>query len=264
MSFTEFLDLLPENKFPEDLLQRSMQLILIGLEYLHQAKVVHTDISPNNLLQGITDSSALSDIEEGETNQPIARKVLSDRTIYNSRLMPVNAGLPVLCDFSEARVGGGKHKGDVMPGIYRAPEVILGMDWDCKVDIWSIGLTTWNLLEGGNLFFAKKGGMLDDEQHLAEMVSLLGPPPLEFIKRSEKCLQYWDEQANWKGSIPIPEQSFEIRERRLQGEVRDFFLHFLRMALTWIPEERPSAEDLARHAFLMQAILAAHGPEEYS
>lgn len=70
--------------------------------------------------------------------------------------------------------------------------------------------------------------------------------------------------ANWKGSISIPEQSFEIRERRLQGEVRTFFLHFLRTALTWLPEERPSAEDLARHAFLMQAILAANGPEKYS
>jgi hypothetical protein len=70
--------------------------------------------------------------------------------------------------------------------------------------------------------------------------------------------------ANWKGSIPIPEQSFEIRERRLQGEVRDYFLHFLRTALTWLPEERPPAEDLARHVFLMQAILAANGPEGYS
>ncbi len=27
-----------------------------------------------------------------------------------------------------------------MPGIYRAPEVILGMDWDSKVDIWAIGV----------------------------------------------------------------------------------------------------------------------------
>jgi hypothetical protein len=99
------------------------------------------DISPNNVLQGITDSSALSEIEEGEISQPIARKALSGRTIYNSRPMPVNAGLPVLCDFSEARVGSQKHKGDVMPGIYRAPEVILDMDWDCKLDIWSIGVT---------------------------------------------------------------------------------------------------------------------------
>jgi hypothetical protein len=27
-----------------------------------------------------------------------------------------------------------------MPGIYRAPEVILEMDWDSKVDIWAIGV----------------------------------------------------------------------------------------------------------------------------
>lgn len=103
------------------------------------------DISPNNVLQGITDHSALSEIEEGEMNQPIARKILNNRTIYNSRHMPVNPGLPVLCDFSEARVGNKKHKGDVMPGIYRAPEIILGMEWDCKLDIWSIGLTVRTL-----------------------------------------------------------------------------------------------------------------------
>jgi serine/threonine protein kinase len=55
--------------------------------------------------------------------------------------MPVNTGLPVLCDFGEARIGDKKHTGDIMPGIYRAPEVILGMEWDKKVDIWSIGVT---------------------------------------------------------------------------------------------------------------------------
>ncbi|OAX82535.1 hypothetical protein ACJ72_03120, partial [Emergomyces africanus] len=33
-----------------------------------------------------------------------------------------------------------KHRGDIMPGIYRAPEVILGMEWDCKVDLWSVGV----------------------------------------------------------------------------------------------------------------------------
>lgn len=54
---------------------------------------------------------------------------------------------------------------------------------------------TWDLLETGTLFFARKDGLLNDEQHLAEMVSLLGPPPLEFIRRSDKCLQYWDENG---------------------------------------------------------------------
>jgi len=60
----------------------------------------------------------------------------------------------------------------------------------------------WDLLEGGHLFFAKKNRILDDKQHLAEMVSLLGPPPPEFLKRSEKCDQYWDSQGTAVNSTP--------------------------------------------------------------
>ena len=99
-----------------------------------------TDISPNNVLLRIEDDSILSQIEQGELARPIARKVLSDRTIYNARPMPFSAGQPVLCDLGDARAGTQKHRGDIMPGIYRAPEVILGMDWDSKVDIWAIGV----------------------------------------------------------------------------------------------------------------------------
>ena len=58
---------------------------------------------------------------------------------------------------------------------------------------------TWDLLEGGRLFRAVKDGRLNDEQHLAEMVSLIGPPPKTFLKRSEKCRQYWD--ANGRLSL---------------------------------------------------------------
>ncbi len=42
------------------------------------------------------------------------------------------------------------------------------------------------------MFRAAKDGQLNDEQHLAEMVSLLGPPPRAFLERNEKCRQYWD------------------------------------------------------------------------
>jgi serine/threonine-protein kinase SRPK3 len=42
MSFSEFLNLLPQNKFAKDLVQKSIQLLLIALGYLHLCHVVHT------------------------------------------------------------------------------------------------------------------------------------------------------------------------------------------------------------------------------
>ena len=53
----------------------------------------------------------------------------------------------------------------------------------------------WDLFEGGRLFRAVKDGHLNDEQHLAEMVSLLGPPPKEFLEKSDKSRQYWDPEG---------------------------------------------------------------------
>ncbi|KAK5989721.1 Serine/threonine-protein kinase SRPK-like protein [Cladobotryum mycophilum] len=253
ISFTEFRNRLPGRIFNKRLLQQSLQLIVISLHYLHRSGVVHTDISPNNILMGVKDASFLANMEDDEIVRPPARKVLSDRTIYQSRPMPITDGYPVISDLGAARYGSERYRGDVMPEVYRAPEVILDMEWDQKIDIWSIGLMIFDLFEGGRLFFARKNGMLDDEQHLAEIHSLLGPPPLEFLKRSEKCHNYWDEQGNWIAATPIPEQSFEMREHRLQGEDKELLISFMRSILRWLPEERPTAEELAYDDFLMQA-----------
>jgi serine/threonine protein kinase len=46
--------------------------------------------------------------------------------------------MPLLSDFGEARLGD-VHDGLIQPDIYRAPEVILGMSWTSKVDIWNVG-----------------------------------------------------------------------------------------------------------------------------
>lgn len=54
--------------------------------------------------------------------------------------MPYSLGPPILCDLGEARIGKARHRGDIMPGVYRAPEVILEMEWDSKVDIWAVGI----------------------------------------------------------------------------------------------------------------------------
>jgi len=112
-------------------------------------------------------------------------------------------------------------------------------------------------LEGKRLFHAKKDGALNDEQHLAEMVSLIGNPPPEFLRRSEICSSFFDDAGNWKGSIPIPDQSFEDRITQVQGEDKELLLGFVRSVLCWLPEKRPTAEEMAYDDFLMQAYFAA-------
>lgn len=84
--------------------------------------------------------SILSEMEQDERQHPSPRKVLQDRTIYTSRSMPITSGLMAICDFGAARMGRAKYDGDVMPGVYRAPEIIMGLEWDFKIDIWSVGV----------------------------------------------------------------------------------------------------------------------------
>jgi serine/threonine protein kinase len=84
----------------------------------------------------------LANLEEKERLNPSPRKVLDDRVIHLSYTMPMSYKDPVITDFGAAYLGepGQKYRDDVMPGVYRAPEVLAGMEWDSKIDIWSIGV----------------------------------------------------------------------------------------------------------------------------
>uniref|UniRef100_A0A8H7K8Z4 Protein kinase domain-containing protein n=1 Tax=Bionectria ochroleuca TaxID=29856 RepID=A0A8H7K8Z4_BIOOC len=213
-------------------------------------------LSPNNILISVPDTNIFSQIDKAESEHPTILKTTRGRTIYGSRPLPITQGIPVICDFGESRMGqpGQKYRGGMMPDFYRAPEVILGMEWDEKIDIWCVGLMIWDLFQGTRLFYALKDRILNDEQHLAEMVSLMGPPPKAFLERSPKCREYWDADGNWIASTPIPEQSFDMREAQLKGEDHHLLLALVKKIFRWLPEERATAQDLTEDAFLTQFL----------
>lgn len=92
----------------------------------------------------VEDTSVWSRIAQREEETTSPRKMLPDRNIHNSYEIPgaLCGPLPVIADFGEARMGepGQKYRGRIMPNFYRTPEVVLGMEWDQKVDVWSVGL----------------------------------------------------------------------------------------------------------------------------
>ncbi len=91
------------------------------------------------------DESMFDAFEKEEWTNPSPRKVIDEtRSIYKSRLPchPSNGrwGLPILCDFGEARIGKVQLSGiEVQPENYRSPEVVFQMPWGPPVNIWNVG-----------------------------------------------------------------------------------------------------------------------------
>ncbi|RAL14126.1 uncharacterized protein BO97DRAFT_433244 [Aspergillus homomorphus CBS 101889] len=171
---------------------------------------------------------------------------LRDRVFYFSRPLPISFVMPVLCNLGKARLGVDQQQGNIMPDVYRASEVILGMNWHYKVDIRN----------HRHLFKARNPeGRLDDEYHLAEMQAVLGFPLPEFLARSERSLRFWDKSGKWKGAAPLPDKTIEALEERLRGDEKDDFLRFLRRMLSWLPEERATAKDLLFDPWLMRGLF---------
>ncbi|KAK2756125.1 hypothetical protein FQN54_005533 [Arachnomyces sp. PD_36] len=235
-------------KLPEELLKLTLIHILHALDFLHtEAKIVHTDIQDKNILLGVEDESIFSSFEKSELENPSARKIDGDRVIYKSRELqiPKVHGRPVLCDFGEARTGSDSYHEDIQPYLYRAPEVLLRMRWDHKVDIWNVGVLIWDIFENMHLFDARDENKENSNlHHLAEMVALLGSPPNDFLRKSDYAPEFFDDQGNWRNAIPIPSISLEKLELNLSGSNKDLFLQFVRKMLQWTPEARQSAKEL--------------------
>jgi serine/threonine protein kinase len=141
-SVRTFLARNPVGRLPKPVLGIVLYRLFQALAYLHnECRVIHTDIKSDNIMFGFEDDSPLVELEQAELDSPTPRKEVDGRFIYVSRQIdkPKNIGPPVLCDFGAAYFGDKLHDDDVQPDQYRCPEVILGVPWSSKVDVWSVG-----------------------------------------------------------------------------------------------------------------------------
>ncbi|KAF5623651.1 serine threonine kinase [Fusarium sp. NRRL 25303] len=218
ISLRALQELQQDNVFQQSLVTSALDQTLLGLNYLHDADVIHT-----------------------------ARKFVDETVIHVSQYMLGGAGALTICDLGQARIGK-VHRGNAMPLPYRAPEVILGMTWGNSVDVWSVGLLAWDLLHKNGVFRVyDKSRELNDAHHLAAMTALLGPPPDVFLRRSDKTRKYWGAEGKWHGPVPLPEGGLKSLETNLSGIDRDQFLDFLAGTLTWLPEDRLNSAEAYFH-----------------
>lgn len=55
--------------------------------------------------------------------------------------------------------------------------------------------------------------------------------------------------------MPIPEDSLQSAEKRLEGAEKDLFLTFMRKMLQWRPEDRGTVEDVFMDEWLLADLI---------
>lgn len=127
---------------PLDLIRRMALQILNALHFLHRNELIHADLKPENILLKEPNKSGIKIIDFGSS-------CFEKETIYT---------------YIQSRY-------------YRGPEVILGLPYNRKIDIWSFGCIIAELHLGYPLF----GG---DEEHeqICLLVEVLGTPPLSMAQ----------------------------------------------------------------------------------
>ncbi|KMT18197.1 hypothetical protein BVRB_2g023690 [Beta vulgaris subsp. vulgaris] len=204
-----------EPYFTMSRLQVIARQCLEALDYLHSLGIIHCDLKPENVLIKSYSRCEIKVIDLGsscfETDN--------------------------LCLYVQSRS-------------YRAPEVILGLSYGPKIDIWSLGCIMAELCSSEVLFPNDGVVML-----LARMISLLGPIDLEMLLRGQETHKYFtkeydlfhiNEDSNQMEYI-IPEQS----SLELHLPVSDAgFMDFLRYLLQINPRGRPTARQALEHPWL--------------
>ncbi|KFY47801.1 hypothetical protein V495_01801, partial [Pseudogymnoascus sp. VKM F-4514 (FW-929)] len=265
-SVRTLLERIARDNLTEDLLRVILQRLFVALDYLHtDRKLIHTDIKSDNILHLIEDASILAAFEKAEIAQPSPRKESGDREIYISRTldMPKSIGEPVLCDFGSATYGTKINDYDAYPDIYRCPEVMLHLPWSYSADIWNVGAMIWDIFEGKHLFSGQdpKRGRYTTRAHLTELISILGPPPLELIKLGKRSPEWFDGDGKWlepdenePERLPLlPSSSLEAAEENLKGTDKELFLNFIKSMLQWEPEKRKTARELLDDPWLSKS-----------
>ncbi|KAH6909270.1 CMGC/SRPK protein kinase [Coprinopsis sp. MPI-PUGE-AT-0042] len=154
MSLEDIRPMIGNNhSLPTALVKSVIKQLCLGLDYLHsECGVVHTDIKPSNILVSFSDDDTRHLVDLTLKHIPIERypprKVLGEvvEAIRSQPLPlpPLERRNPLtwafkLTDFGSAQWIGRPSARTVQPIRLRAPEVILGRDWNEKIDIWSLG-----------------------------------------------------------------------------------------------------------------------------
>ncbi|KAM7198855.1 Serine/threonine-protein kinase [Rhypophila sp. PSN 637] len=249
---------------PLSMVKKIATQLLLALDFLHDnCGVIHTDIKPQNILLETPAIDKMFECAPSESFIPHLPPLAPPNDFYRpseqvssgKEDLATTTDISIrLADFGTASWVG-KHLTEwIQPQMLRAPEVILGAEWDSKVDIWNVGLVIWELAEGSLVFDGTwiATAPYTAEAHLAQMEAVLGCTPKSLLARSKDRDRFFDHEDKLRSPSTFPPSPLEqiCQNPQLSAAEKASFLDFIRSMLKLDPEERLSAGKLLEAEWL--------------
>ena len=189
------------DRLPLEVIKAYGKQIFRALTALHKLKVIHCDLKPENIL--LTSKLSLKLIDFGSS-------CFKGKSIFN---------------YIQSR-------------FYRAPEVLFGMEYSTKIDVWSAGCILAEMRIGRPIFTGAS-----EMDQIKSIISVLGNPPASLTSNS--CRNNIElDNGNSSGFMPKV-LSLEV----LLNSENEEFIDLVSSCLRWDPLKRTSASNALQHAF---------------
>eukprot|EP00835_Amoeboradix_gromovi_P003249 NODE_207_length_14754_cov_0.677994.p4 type:complete len:413 gc:universal NODE_207_length_14754_cov_0.677994:7630-8868(+) len=251
---------------PTYLVKQMTYQILLGLDYLHQSHLIHTDIKPENILIEIDINEyckyvnlpyppTLDQLRLLSKDDVSTPDKVDSPFIFSKSYSPFKFGHSSIITVKIADLGNAcwdfhYFTNDISTRQYRTPETIIGSAWNCTVDIWSLACMVFELLTGDYLFDPTAGrGYSKDDDHLAQISELLGVIPTEFALSGRHSPDFFSRNGRLKrisklvswslGSVLHEKYHFSEQESHIISE-------FMLPMLSIDPKNRATADVCVR------------------
>ncbi|KAG7399330.1 SRSF protein kinase 2 [Phytophthora boehmeriae] len=159
-----------------------------------------------------------------------------------------------ICDLGNACWTSKHFTNDIQTRQYRCPEVILGKRYDTSADIWSMACFVFELLTGDLLFDPKTGRNFNrDEDHLAQMIELLGRMPKSFTGCQRGLREFFTRKGDLKRIRNLKFWSLQqvmMEKYHFSRHDAECLSSFLGPMLRYDPSKRATAAECLEHPWL--------------
>ena len=210
---------------------------------LHDEDYRRNMIEKNNIL-----TSEVSDQEKAKMMKKLSEKM--------SRRGPeIDPSIEVkICDMGNACWFNHHFSTIIQTRQYRAPEVILGINYNETSDIWSLACMLFELATGDFLFEPRKGETFSkNDDHLAQIIEAVGKMPKNFALSGLNSYKYFDKNGKLlriKKLIYYPIKDILVKKYNFKEKEAKAFSDFLMPMLEYYPDKRASARELLKHPWL--------------